>query len=125
MNKISKICIILVLVMMAFTVGYKVGDSRGYNDGYKEGYRYDCKDEIANLYDQVKTLSKSVNFAQQSITKTQLENDRLRYQQRSDSIYKATGKQLPPYDSAVKKNLAVQRKQIEAMRQMFREGKLK
>lgn len=78
MNKISKICIILVLVMMAFTIGYKVGDSNGYNDGYKEGYRYDCKAEISELYSVVKEQKKAVEFVEKRIDKLTRENDSLK-----------------------------------------------
>lgn len=88
MNKISKNCIILVFFMMAFTIVYKVGDSNGYNDGYKDGYRYDCKDEIANLYEQVKTQKKVTDFAQQSIKKVLRENDSLKNPAYAQQRYK-------------------------------------
>ena len=125
MNKIQVVLLSLAFVAMAFTVGYKVGDSRGYNDGYIEGYLYDCKDEIAALYDQVKSQKKVTEYAQQSIQKTLRENDSLRYVRRADSVNRATGRQLPSYDSVVKKNLASQREQINAMREMMKEGKIK
>ena len=125
MNKIQVVLLSLAFVAMAFTVGYKVGDSRGYNDGYIEGYLYDCKDEIAALYDQVKSQKKVTEYAQQSIQKTLRENDSLRYVRRADSVNRATGRQLPSYDSVVKKNLAIQREQINAMREMMKEGKIK
>lgn len=78
MNKIQKLFLVLALVMMAFSIGYKVGDSRGYTDGYNEGYRYDCKDEIAALYEQVKSQKKVTDFAQESIRNVLRENDSLK-----------------------------------------------
>lgn len=125
MNKIIVVVGIFTIAFISFTVGYKYGDSNGYDAGYTEGYRYDCKEEIAALYNQVKSQKKVTEFAQQSIQKTLRENDSLRYVHRADSVNRATGRQLPSYDSAVKKNLANQREYFKAMREMMKEGKIK
>lgn len=91
MNKIQFVFVCLAFVAMAFTIGYRVGDSRGYEAGYIEGYRYDCREEIANLYDQVKANRKFIESANETIRNTLRENDSLKnpqlYQKRyQDSL---------------------------------------
>lgn len=78
MNKISKLFLVLALVLMAFSIGYKVGDSRGYTDGYNEGYRYDCRAEIASLYEQVKSTRKAVEFTDRQLKSSITVRDSLR-----------------------------------------------
>lgn len=78
MNKIIVVICIFTIAFISFTVGYKYGDSNGYDAGYKEGYRYDCKEEIAALYNQVKAQKKVTEFAQESIKNILRENDSLK-----------------------------------------------
>ena len=78
MNKLSKILFILGIAMMVFSIGYKIGDARGYDAGYTEGYRYDCREEIGNLYEQVKNTKKAVEFTDKQLKVLSRENDSLR-----------------------------------------------
>lgn len=71
--------------------GFKYGDSKGYEAGYNEGYRYDCKEEIATIYSQVKAQTKAIAFTDSSMRRILHENDSLKrkeyYQKRfEDSI---------------------------------------
>lgn len=88
MNKIIVVICIFTIAFISFTVGYKYGDSNGYDAGYKEGYRYDCKAEIAALYEQVKSQKKITDFAQQSIKKVLRENDSLKNPAYAQQRYK-------------------------------------
>lgn len=72
-------------------LGFKYGDSRGYEAGYNEGYRYDCKEEIAELYTKVKHQTTALLFTDSVIRSVFHENDSLKrkefYQKRyEDSI---------------------------------------
>ena len=78
MNKLSKILFILGIAMMVFSIGYKIGDARGYEAGYTEGYRYDCREEIGNLYEQVKLQKKVTDFTSENLKKLLHENDSLK-----------------------------------------------
>ena len=88
MNKTIKYLLLLSVVIMAFAVGFRVGGAKGYDAGYKEGYRYDCKAEIAALYEQVKSQKKVTDFAQQSIKKVLRENDSLKNPAYAQQRYK-------------------------------------
>ena len=81
MNKTSKILLVFILVTLAFTCGYKVGDSRGYADGYNEGYRYDCKEEIAELYERVRSQSKALEYTDSSMKRILHQNDSLMHKE--------------------------------------------
>ena len=78
MNKTSILLLVSVFSVLMFTVGYKIGDSRGYSDGYNEGYRYDCKEEIGQLYKQVKSQSKALEYTDSMIKNVMRMNDSLR-----------------------------------------------
>lgn len=78
MNKIIVVICVFTIAFISFTVGYKYGDSNGYDAGYNEGYRYDCKEEIAALYNQVKSQKKVTDFARESIKNVLRENDSLK-----------------------------------------------
>lgn len=67
-----------VLCALFFACGYKVGDSSGYKDGYNEGYRYDCKEEIASIYKQVKAQSKFLEYSDSAIKNVIRQNDSLK-----------------------------------------------
>lgn len=91
MNKTSKIFLSLIALVLTFIVGYKMGDAHGYSDGYEVGYRYDCKEEIATIYSQVKAQTKAIAFTDSSMRRILHENDSLKrkeyYQKRyEDSI---------------------------------------
>lgn len=62
-------------------MGYKIGDARGYKDGYEIGYRYDCKDEIGVIYNQVEAQSKAIAFTDSALKKILHENDSLKRQE--------------------------------------------
>lgn len=81
----------VVLCVLFFASGYKVGDSSGYQNGYEVGYRYDCKEEIATIYSQVKAQTKAIAYTDSSMRRILHENDSLKrkeyYQKRfEDSI---------------------------------------
>lgn len=78
MNKIIVVVCIFTIAFISFTVGYKYGDSNGYDAGYTEGYRYDCRAEIASLYEQVKAQRKVSEFARESVKNILRENDSLK-----------------------------------------------
>ena len=78
MNKSHIILLISILCSVSFLVGHKVGDSQGYADGYNEGYRYDCKDEIAAIYKQVKSQSKFLEYSDSAIKAVIRQNDSLK-----------------------------------------------
>ena len=78
MNKLSKILFFIGVAMMVFSIGYKIGDARGYDAGYTEGYRYDCREEIGNLYEQVKNTKKAVEFTDKQLKILAHENDSLK-----------------------------------------------
>lgn len=63
------------LCALFFACGYKVGDSSGYKDGYNEGYRYDCKEEIASIYKQVKAQNQFIESVRTYSQKVAVEND--------------------------------------------------
>ena len=72
-------------------MGYKFGDSRGYADGFEIGYRYDCKDEIGLINEQVQAQSKALVYTDSALKRILRENDSLKrkeyYQKRyNDSI---------------------------------------
>lgn len=87
MSKIQILLFTLAFVALAFTVGYKAGDAHGYNEGYDVGYRYDCKDEIANLYEQVKNTSKGIEYAEKQLRSLTRSNDSLRRPGIYDSMH--------------------------------------
>ena len=66
-----------VLCALFFACGYKVGDSSGYKDGYNEGYRYDCKEEIGDLYKRVKNQSQALKYTDSVIKVVYHLNDSL------------------------------------------------
>ena len=81
----------VVLCALFFACGYKVGDSSGYKDGYEVGYRYDCKEEIGTIYNQVQSQSRALSYTDSVIKKVMRENDSLKrkeyYQKRlEDSL---------------------------------------
>ena len=78
MNKIIVVICIFTIAFISFTVGYKYGDSNGYDAGYTEGYRYDCREEIGNLYEQVKATKKAVEFTDRQLKILAHENDSLK-----------------------------------------------
>lgn len=124
------------VIYIAFTLllcfaAYKFGDKHGYEAGYHDGYTYDCQADILQLRNEVTSLKKATEFANQAAAKVKAENDsmyladgRRRYELRADSIEKETGIRPVSYDSSVKVNRIKQREQIRYMRQMMREGKL-
>lgn len=78
MNKTSMTLLVCILCVVSFFIGHKVGDSKGYADGYNEGYRYDCKEEIAAIYKQVKAQSKVLEFTDSAMKRVFRENDSLK-----------------------------------------------
>lgn len=91
MNKISKFFLVLIILVVAFTLGYKMGDANGYSDGYKVGYLYDCKAEISLMNDQVQAQSKALVYTDSALKRILRENDSLKrkeyYQKRyNDSL---------------------------------------
>ena len=78
MNKTSILLVVLSVSFIVFVVGYKVGENIGYNDGYDVGYRYDCKEEIGLLYNQVKSHSRALEYTDSTIKKVMRLNDSLR-----------------------------------------------
>lgn len=67
----------VILCVLFFVCGYKIGDATGYNDGYEMGYRYDCKEEIADLYKQVKSHSQAVKYTDSVVKLVSHVNDSL------------------------------------------------
>ena len=64
-------------VFSAF-MGYKFGDSRGYADGFEIGYRYDCKDEIGLINDQVQAQSKALVYTDSALKRILKEKEKER-----------------------------------------------
>lgn len=73
-------CVLLGWLIAGY-MGYKYGDSVGYAAGYEEGYRYDCKDEIGLIYNQVEAQSKAIAFTDSALKKILHENDSLKRQE--------------------------------------------
>lgn len=67
----------VILCALFFTCGYKIGDASGYKDGYEYGYRFDCKEEIGDLYKQVKNQSQALKYTDSAIKKVSHLNDSL------------------------------------------------
>lgn len=117
MNKTSLTFLALVCVVLAFTVGYRIGDSRGYTDGYNEGYRYDCKEEIADLYKRVKNQSKALDYTDSTIRLILRENDSLkrkehyqkRHEERLDYLKRFADDSVKYYKYVKKYNDSLQR----------------
>ena len=38
-----KFFILILIALMAFSLGFKVGENNGYKEGFDEGYSYDCQ----------------------------------------------------------------------------------
>lgn len=87
MNKTIKYLLLLSVVIMAFAVGFRVGGAKGYDAGYTEGYRFDCKEEISELYSVVKEQKKAVEFVEKRIDNLTRENDSLKRPGVYDSMY--------------------------------------
>ena len=78
MNYFKFYFIVFFVSVSFFFVGYKVGDSSGYAEGYEEGYRYDCKDEIAVIYNRVKSQTAVVDALNDKLKAAIHENDSLK-----------------------------------------------
>ena len=65
------------LCALFFVCGYKIGDASGYRDGYEYGYRFDCKEEIGDLYKQVKNQSQALKYTDSAIKIVSHLNDSL------------------------------------------------
>ncbi|MBR3073598.1 hypothetical protein [Fibrobacter sp.] len=81
MNKTQIFLLVSIFSALSFLVGHKIGDARGYEDGYNEGYRYDCKEEIAAIYKQVKAQSKALEYTDSTIKKVMHVNDSLMHKE--------------------------------------------
>lgn len=73
---------ILIFTAVSFVLGFKIGDSRGYVAGYNEGYRYDCKEEIAVIYNRLKAQTKTIDSMKDVVRRTMVENDQLKNSER-------------------------------------------
>ena len=78
MNKIQKTFVFLIILFSVATLSYKLGDSNGYEAGYTEGYRYDCKEEIAVIYNRVRSQSGTVESLNKKVSSVIRENDSLK-----------------------------------------------
>ena len=71
----------VILCAVFFACGYKIGDATGYNDGYEMGYRFDCKEEIGLIYQQVKAQGVALNYTDSTIKKVMRVNDSLMHKE--------------------------------------------
>lgn len=89
---LSKFVFPLAFALVSFYVGYglggRIGDSRGYDSGFKDGYRYDCREEIANLYDQVKELNKAQFYLKEQVRSMYREKDSLAFELSREALRK-------------------------------------
>lgn len=122
LSKINFVAIAFAVVALAvgFIFGSKYGDAAGYEAGFTEGYRYDCKEEIANIYDQVKNLSKSLEFTKSNLVLKAGENDSLRWEIRRAELQK---KGDPKGNLTLGEMKARQRKQFEELKPILKELK--
>lgn len=89
---LSKFVFPLAFALVSFFVGYglggRIGDSRGYDSGFKDGYRYDCREEIANLYDQVKELNKAQFYLKEQLRLINRAKDSLAFELSREALRK-------------------------------------
>ena len=84
-------CVLLGWLIAGF-MGYKYGDSVGYAAGYTEGYRYDCKDEIAVIYNRVKSQTAVVDALNAKVKAVIHENDSLKDKEKFQQYEKRPSK---------------------------------
>lgn len=116
MNKSMKIFIVLSIVSVSFMFGYKLGDSRGFNDGFDNGYSYDCRPQIDSMMRRADSIYKVMDFLSRECQVTAVENHKMKYEKRADSIRKATGREVPSFDSAVKRSQELTRETLREAR---------
>ena len=116
MNKIQFVLICVVLVAIAFFVGYRFGDSRGYSDGFDSGYSYDCRPQIDSMMRRADSIYKVMDFLSKECQVTAVENHKMRYERRADSIRNATGREVPSFESAVKRSQELTRETLREAR---------
>lgn len=116
MNKIVVVICIFTIAFISFTVGYKYGDSRGYSDGFDSGYSFDCRPQIDSMIHRADSIYKVMDFLSRECQVTAVENHKMRYEKRADSIRNATGREVPSFDSAVKRSQELTRETLREAR---------
>lgn len=116
MNKTSIIFIVLALVSISFMVGYRLGDSNGFNQGFDNGYSYDCRPKIDSMMRRADSIYKVMDFLSRECQVTAVENHKMRYEKRADSIRNATGREVPSFESAVKRSQELTRETLREAR---------
>lgn len=90
-------------------LGYKLGDASGYAAGYEEGYRYDCKDEIAVIYNRVKSQTAVVDALNAKVKAVIHENDSLKDKEKFQQYEKDRQRLIKEFSQdSVKYSLVVQ-----------------
>ena len=59
--------IIILIALMAFSLGYKVGENGGYKEGFDEGYSYDCRAELGRVAEFVYSIKKDLKDTRDSV----------------------------------------------------------
>lgn len=121
---LSKFFLPLAFALVSFFLGYglggRIGDSKGYDAGFKDGYRYDCREEIANLYKQVKELSKTQYYLNEQLRSMYREKDSLAFELSREALRKRGSERADwsysQLDSAKKAQLSPEI--IEMMKQL-------
>lgn len=82
------LCFSITFFFAGYGLGSLDGDSKGYDSGFKDGYRYDCREEIANLYDQVKELNKAQFYLKEQVRSMYREKDSLAFELSREALRK-------------------------------------
>lgn len=62
-----KFFILILIALMAFSLGFKVGENNGYKDGFDEGYSYDCRAELGKVAEFVYSIKKDLKDTRDSV----------------------------------------------------------
>lgn len=62
-----KFFIIILIALMAFSLGFKVGENNGYKSGFDEGYSYDCRAELGKVAEFVYSIKKDLKDTRDSV----------------------------------------------------------
>lgn len=62
-----KFFIIILIALMAFSLGFKVGENNGYKEGFDEGYSYDCRAELGKVAEFVYSIKRDLKDTRDSV----------------------------------------------------------
>lgn len=120
MKNINVFALFVLFVLFMF-IAFKIGDSRGYEAGFKYGYGLDCREELDSLKAVSRAIYGQSEKSLQMANSLSVENARLRYEKKADSVEKATGKRPESFESSLVRAHADQKRMFEHLKRIQKE----